>query len=101
MNKETQTISNDFGTLADDARELMSATADVAGDKVSEARKRLAAALESGKEMASCVRDKAIAGAKVADKTLRENPYQAIAVGVGVGALLGYLMGRRCSRNND
>ena len=37
------------GTLAEDARALMAATADVAGEKVSEARKRLAAALESGK----------------------------------------------------
>ena len=37
-----------MGTLAEDARALMAATADVAGEKVGEARKRLAAALESG-----------------------------------------------------
>ncbi len=46
MNKQTQATSNDMGTLAEDARALMAATADVAGEKVSEARKRLAAALE-------------------------------------------------------
>ena len=40
-----------MGTLADDARNLMTATADVAGEKVSDARKRLAAALERGKEI--------------------------------------------------
>ncbi len=34
-----------MGTLAEDARALMAATADVAGDKVTEARKRLAATL--------------------------------------------------------
>jgi ElaB/YqjD/DUF883 family membrane-anchored ribosome-binding protein len=99
MNKPTEAISNDLGTLAEDARALMTATADVAGEKVGEARKRLAAALDSAKEMAGCVRDKAVAGAKVADKTVRENPYQAIAIGVGVGALIGYLLGRRCSRD--
>ena len=51
MEKTTQATVNDIGQLADDARALMAATADVAGDKVSEARKRLAAALDSGKEL--------------------------------------------------
>ncbi len=99
MSKETQAISHDVSQLAEDARALMAATADVAGEKVGEARKRLAAALESGKEIYGRVRDKAVEGAKVADKTVRENPYQAIAIGVGVGALVGYLLGRRCSRD--
>ena len=70
----------------------MAATADVAGEKVSDARKRLAAALERAKEIGGRVRDKAVAGAKVADQAIRENPYQAIAIGVGVGALIGYLL---------
>ena len=101
MNKETQAIGNDVGQLAEDARALMAATADVAGEKVGEARKRLAAALERGKEIAGCVRDKAVAGAKVADQTVRENPYQAIAIGVGVGAIIGYLIARRCACKRD
>lgn len=101
MNKETQAISNDVNQLADDARALMAATADVAGEKVVEARKRLAAALESGKEIYGRVRAKAVEGAKVADQTVRENPYQAIAIGVGVGALIGYLIARRCACNRN
>jgi ElaB/YqjD/DUF883 family membrane-anchored ribosome-binding protein len=55
--------------------------------------------LDNARQIAGRVRDQAIAGAKVADKTVRENPYQAIAIGVGVGALIGYLLGRRCSRD--
>ena len=90
-----------MGQLAEEARALIAATADVAGDKVVEARKRLAAALESGREMYGRVRDKAVEGAKVADQTVRENPYQSIAIGVGVGALVGYLLARRCSRDRD
>lgn len=101
MNPQTQTGSHDVGQLAEDARALMNATADVAGEKVGDARKRLAAALERAKEVAGCVRDKAIAGAKVTDQTIRENPYQAIAIGVGVGAILGFLIARRCSRKCD
>jgi ElaB/YqjD/DUF883 family membrane-anchored ribosome-binding protein len=101
MNQPNQTTSNDPGTLAEDARELMAATADVAGEKVSAARKRLAAALERAKAIAGRVREKAVEGAKATDKAVHEHPYQAIAVGVGVGVLIGYLLGRRCSRNCD
>lgn len=101
MNKQTQAISNDVSQLAEDARALMAATADVAGEKVGEARKRLAAALESGKEIYGRVRDKAVEGAKAADQTVRENPYQAIAIALGVGVVVGYLVSRRCSRNGD
>ena len=90
-----------MGQLADDARALMAATADVAGEKVGEARKRLATALESGKEIYGQVRDKAIESAKVADQAVHEHPYEAIGVALGVGALFGYLMARRCSRNGD
>ena len=100
MTKETQAICNDVGTLAEDARALMAATADVAGEKVAEARKRLGAALESGKEFYGRMREKALDGAKAADQTVRENPYQAIGIALGVGALVGYLLSRRCSRND-
>ena len=101
MNKETQAVANDMGQLAEDAQALMAATADVAGEKVGQARKRLAAALESAKVIAANVRDKAVAGAKATDEAVHEHPYQAIAVGGGVGVLVGYLLGRRCSRSCD
>ena len=99
MNKHTQATSNDMGTLAEDARALMAATADVAGEKVGEARKRLAAALESAKEIAGRIRDKAVEGAKATDEAVREHPYQSIGIALGVGALIGFLVSRRCSRN--
>ena len=60
MNKEMNAVCNDMGTLADDARALVAATANVAGEEVAAARKRLAAALESGKEVYGRVRAKAI-----------------------------------------
>ncbi len=101
MNEPIQPAHNDIHSLAEDARALMAATADVAGEKVGQARKRLAAALESAKQIGGCVRDQAIEGAKAADKTVRANPYQAIAIGVAVGAVVGYLLGRRGSRNCD
>ena len=101
MNKQTQAASSDMGTLAEDARALMAATADVAGEKVSEARKRLAAALESGRKIFGRVKEKAAEGAKATDEAVREHPYQAIGIALGVGALIGYLVARRCARNGD
>ena len=95
MSKHTETSHHDIGSLAEDARELMAATADVAGEKVGEARKRVAAALEKAKEMAGDLRDKAVAGAKATDKAVNEHPYQAIAIALGVGALVGFLLGRK------
>ena len=95
MDKHKQTGENDMGTLAEDARAFMAATADVAGDKIAEARKRLAAALESGKELIGRAREKAVERAKAADQVVRENPYQTIAIAFGVGAVIGFLLGRR------
>jgi len=94
MCKNTQETSNDMGSLAEDARALIAATADVAGEKVAEARKRLAVALE-------CAKEKAVRGAKAVDAAVHEHPYQAIAIGVGAGAIIGYLLARRCGSNRD
>jgi len=99
MDKQTQATSNDLGTLADDARALIAATADVAGEKVSEARKRLAAALDSGRKVFGRVKEKAVEGAKATDQAVHEHPYEAIGIAFGVGTLIGYFLARRCCRN--
>jgi ElaB/YqjD/DUF883 family membrane-anchored ribosome-binding protein len=101
MSKATEETANHINSLAEDASALMAATADVAGDKVGEARKRLAAALEKAKVVAGRVREKAVEGAKAADEAVHEHPYQAMLVALGVGAVIGYLAARRGSRNND
>ncbi len=94
MNKQSQAASDDVSTLAEDARELLSATAGVAGDKVSAARERLTAALENGKEIYGQVRDKAVQGAKATDCAVRENPYKSVGIALGVGVVIGFLVAR-------
>jgi len=97
MNKPTLATSNDMGTLAEDARALMDATADVAVEKVTEARKRVAEALARGQKIIERVKERAIEGAKVTDQAVHEHPYLAIGTAIGIGALLGYLLARRCT----
>ena len=99
MNKQTQTVRDAAGTLAEDAQALMAATAGAAGDKVGKARKHLAAALENTREMYGRAREKAAHRVKAADEAVHEHPYRAIAIAIGVGAIIGYLVVRRSARS--
>jgi ElaB/YqjD/DUF883 family membrane-anchored ribosome-binding protein len=93
--KKQNAILNEGEHLVEDAQALLAATAHVAEEKVVDARKRLAAAIEKGKETWNSVQEKAVAGAKAADQVIRDHPYQAIGVALGVGALIGFLISRR------
>ena len=95
MNKQTLAITHDLNTLAEDARALMAATADVSGEKVADARNRVAAALDSCREVYGRVRDKGIDSAHAADRGVRANPYEAAGIALAVGALIGFLLGRK------
>ena len=94
MEKQRLTVNHHLGALAEDAHALLVATADMGGDKVTEARQRLAAALDNGKEVFSQVRDKAITSAKAADRSVRQNPYPAIGAALAVGTVIGFLIAR-------
>ena len=96
MHSPSEEFNDDLARLAEDARALLAATAGIAGEKVEEARKRLAAALDDGKSIYERAKEKATDGARAADEAMHEHPYRAIATGLGVGALLGFLIARRC-----
>ena len=81
--------------LLDGAQELILATANVAGEKVEQARQKLKAAVEKGKAAWQVAQDKTIASAKATDVVIRENPYKSLAVCLGVGVLIGYLLRRK------
>lgn len=93
--KRKTTETAEAAQLLEDAQALLSATAHIAEEKVVAARNRVAAAIQNGTEALDDIKDKAVAGAKAADETIREHPYQSIGVALGVGVLLGYFLGRR------
>lgn len=84
--------TTDIAQLAEDAKTLLAATAQVAEQKVVDARKRVMTALEDGWDMLS---EKTLAGCRATDDTIREHPYQAIGAALGLGALVGFLLARR------
>ena len=67
-------------------------------DRLSEARSRLGEVYTNARERIGDAYTKArknvVAGAKYTDETIREKPYQSIAVALGVGVLVGVLIGR-------
>ena len=95
-----KTITHEVDGLADDARAFLAATAEVAGEKVAEARQRLNKALERCSEMCGNLRDQAVGAAQAADEAVHEKPYHAMGIALGAGVLIGLLIARRCSRSN-
>ena len=55
----------------------------------------LAAALERGRETYGKVRGKLIKGAEVTNEAVHNHPYRVVGIGLGLGALLGYLFAHR------
>jgi ElaB/YqjD/DUF883 family membrane-anchored ribosome-binding protein len=88
-------IITDLKVLSRDAEAVLQATAGQAGDKMAELRQKLGHALESAKTTCHRFEEKAIAGAKAADKTIRAHPYESMGVAFGVGLLIGVLVSRR------
>lgn len=88
-------IIADLKVLSRDAEAVLHATAGQAGEKMAEVRQKLAHALESAKTTCHKFEERAIAGCKAADKTIRAHPYESIGVAFGVGLLIGVLVARR------
>src|SRR5512136_9401 len=88
-------LKGDLKSVVRDAEELVKATAGHAGEKVSEVRNRLAAALESAKATCQRLEEKTIEAAKVTDRTIREHPYESIGIAFGLGLLVGVLVARK------
>jgi ElaB/YqjD/DUF883 family membrane-anchored ribosome-binding protein len=93
--KHSRNHTKHSDTLSEHATALVAATAHLAEDKVVEARRRLSDAVERARDMYEDLEENAIKGAKRADTLIRENPYQALGVGLALGALIGFVFARR------
>jgi ElaB/YqjD/DUF883 family membrane-anchored ribosome-binding protein len=89
MNQHSHAIKDDKGTLIEDVRGLLQATSDVAEAKVVEARNRVAAALDEGRDTYDHLRDMAVKRAKTADQAVHDHLYATIAIAFAAGLLFG------------
>lgn len=81
------------------AQDLADEACEKTQDMVERARNAGAAAWDKVNDVYDTAREKAARGARVADQTIREKPYQAMGIAFGVGLLLGILLKK--SRSSD
>jgi ElaB/YqjD/DUF883 family membrane-anchored ribosome-binding protein len=97
-NKATQSpkdILDELRSLVADAEKMVGESLSENSDEVIGAlRQRYAAAQERLGYAYDSARKKVAEGAKYTDEAIRENPYQSIAVAIGVGLIAGVLLGR-------
>jgi ElaB/YqjD/DUF883 family membrane-anchored ribosome-binding protein len=101
--KATKDTAHTPKELLTELRELVSEAETMMADSITEhsaeainnLRARFEAAQERFSDIYEGARKKVVAGAKHTDAAIRENPYQALAIALGLGLLLGVVVGRR------
>lgn len=99
-NKDTphtaKELMGELQTLVAEAQGMMAdSLAEHSAEAMASIRERLDAVQEKLSDVYDSTKKRVAAGAKQADETIRENPYQSMAVALGVGVLIGVLVGRR------
>lgn len=100
--KNSKAVVDDSRQLLSDLRALGLEAEKMIGDSTTEytngafgrLREQFKTAQERFVDLYGTAREKTIAGARYTDETVRARPYESIAVGVGIGLLAGFLIGR-------
>jgi len=92
-------LVEDFEAVVSDAEELLRATANQTGERVTAARARIEESLRDAKKKLAELQDNLVeqtrAAARRTDELVHEHPWQAVGVAAAVGLLLGMLISRR------
>ncbi len=101
---DTKTVNKDrliadMKVVVADAEELLRATANQAGDKVTELRGKiqdnLTRARASLADAQAAVIDKAKEVGHATDEYVQDNPWKSVGIAAGIGFVVGLLIGRR------
>lgn len=91
-------LMQDLQLVVSDAEELLRATADQAGEKVSAARERIQDSLATAKarmaDTQKAMLEKTRQAARATDDYVHENPWRAVGIAAGVGLVVGMLISR-------
>jgi ElaB/YqjD/DUF883 family membrane-anchored ribosome-binding protein len=89
----------DLKAVVADAEELLRATKDAAGEKVSAARARAEATIGKARAKLASAEDAAVErakdAAKSADDYVHEHPWNAVGIAAAAGIVIGILLARR------
>ena len=89
-------LLEELRTLVADAEKMLGDSAsEHADDAIAAIRDRFESARDRLSDLYAGAQKKVVAGAKITDAAIRENPYQSLAIALGAGLLIGVLLGRR------
>jgi len=99
----SQTIKNDllkdFNAVVNEGEQLLKSVVDEGGDKANALSAKMESNLKAAKDRLRQIEESAIETTKTAvratDNYVHENPWRAIAVAAGIGAVIGLLLNRR------
>ncbi len=96
---QREKLMADLRVVVADAEQLLKMTADEVGESAAGLRERLQERMAQSKErlldLQESATEKAKAAGHAADDFVHENPWKAVAIGAGIGVIVGMLMGRR------
>ncbi|MDQ3268467.1 MAG: DUF883 family protein [Pseudomonadota bacterium] len=92
-------LIKDFNSVVNEGEQLLKSVVDEGGDKANALRAKMESNLKAAKDKLRHIEETAIETTKTAvrvtDNYVHENPWRAIGVAVGIGAVIGLLLNRR------
>jgi ElaB/YqjD/DUF883 family membrane-anchored ribosome-binding protein len=97
MSKRKRHDEDNGTAVMDRAVKRLASSDDFTVGKVAQAREALQTLLKNSTKAYG----KAVVGAKLARKRVKKHPYQALGMALGLGAAIGYVLGRKHSSASD
>ena len=98
-NVSSEQLLSEFKALVSDTEELLQHSAELTGDKAEALRAQINTSLQRARKSLSSTEQALLERGKQAfessEEYVREHPLQSLAIGAGVGFLLGLLVSKR------
>jgi ElaB/YqjD/DUF883 family membrane-anchored ribosome-binding protein len=95
----TNPIARDIQNVVSDAQDLLKTVQNEGEGKLNEMRGKVQAQIDAARQTLAELQATVTDGAKVAmnstDEYVRANPWRAVGISAGIGALVGFLIARR------
>ena len=98
-NSNSNPIARDIQNVVSDAQELLKTVQSEGSSRLTEVKGQVQAKLDNAKQMlgelGTTVQDGAKQAMDTTDAYVRTNPWRAVGISAGIGALIGFLISRR------
>ena len=96
---QTNPVARDIQNVVSDAQDLLKTVQDQGSEKIGEMRAKVQTQIDAARQSLAELQQSVQDGAKVAmsttDEYVRANPWRAVGISAGIGALIGFLIARR------